>query len=329
MYEIETQQINNILSNFLGEPKNEGYSSGWQDWDCPACAEEKGDFDGHHNLAVNISEGYCHCWRCGFSGKISKLIGKYGSRQDLSEYKNILSNIRTFKLYTFGENTTEDVPFEKIEITLPKDWHPFITDNGYTYKEGLEYLHKRGLTDEMIKDFNLGYVGKDGDPQNKRRVIVPSYDTYGNLTYWLGRDWTGKNKIRYSNAEGSKTEIVFNEGRINTYEPIIICEGTFDHMVLPNSIPIMGKSLTKEHAVYNYLMDRAKSDVYICLDDDAKKEAYETYRLLNQGPLKGRVKYIECKNKDASLVFQEEGKQGIVNLIRSAHYLNEFDLIMC
>lgn len=326
------EKIRDLITNIIGEPHSSVYSNGWQSFDCPKCAEANGGVsDKRGNLEVNIDfdKGhYCHCWKCGYAAKIPNLIKEFGNRGQYDEYKNIISDLIAKKQYTLDNVEIEQIK-EHIEITLPYDWHPFITDNGYTYKEGFDYLHSRGLTDEMIKDYNLGYVGKNGEPRNKKRIIVPSYDSFGNLTYWLGRDWTNKeNKTRYSNSDGSKTSIVFNEGRINVYQPIIICEGVFDHMVLPNSIPILGKSLSAEHAVYNYLMEEAKSDVYICLDNDARKDAYAMYRLLNNGPLKGKIKYIECKNKDASLIFQEEGKRGIVNLIKSAHCLDEFELLM-
>ena len=99
MFEV----IKELVENILGSPRRE--TDGWMEYCCPYCALEKGvESDGKYNLAVNYGEDmktrpFFHCWRCGTSGKLSKLIKDFGNRSDLSKYYNELKNIKSSLLY--------------------------------------------------------------------------------------------------------------------------------------------------------------------------------------------------------------------------------------
>ena len=70
-------EIKDIVDTVLGEPRRSfPGSGGWYEYNCPNCADENcGKPDGKYNLALNYEHGaFCHCWRCGWSGKISKLL---------------------------------------------------------------------------------------------------------------------------------------------------------------------------------------------------------------------------------------------------------------
>ncbi len=62
----------------------------------------------------------------------------------------------------------------------------------------------------------------------------------------------------------------------------------------PNSIPLLGKCIKKNSILYYSLMNKAKSNVFIFLDDDAKKDAVKLYDLLNHNKLENRVYIIPC-----------------------------------
>ena len=158
-------------------------------------------------------------------------------------------------------------------------------------------------------------------------LIIPSYDETGELNYWVGRDYTGMNKVKYCNPNIQKTSIVFNEGLVNWYEDITLVEGPFDHIVVPNSIPLLGKSLTRENAVYKALLLKAKANINILLDDDAYDNAFKMYKFLNGRDFKDRVRLIKCPDGyDASLIFENYGKKGILRLLSSAIKVSEYDL---
>ena len=98
-------------------------------------------------------------------------------------------------------------------------------------------------------------------------------------------------------------------------------------MVTPNSIPLLGKTLDTDSAVFRALVDRARSIVRIFLDDDAAREAVGMYRLLSKTRLKGDVRIIEgTHGHDASDIYQERGVSGILETLCSARELSEYEM---
>ena len=317
-----------ILTGILGEPKRDYTSSGgWIEYNCPCCADEVGHPDGKYNLAITVDELYGHCWRCGYTNKLSSIIRKYGSSEDLEDYKHELSTYkesRLFSLYGALNDSVEDL--DKIDgVDLP-DGFKLINTEEKTDNDATRYLKKRGVDDFLIKKYNIGYCGR-GHGIYSERIVIPSYDAFGNLNYWFGRDYTGKNgQWSKLNPKIDKKSIIFNEYFINWYEPITLVEGPFDHIVVPNSIPLLGKAIDEESMVYKALVAKAHSTVNIFLDDDAIETAYKTYKFLNNA-MKGKIRVIECPNGyDASDYYRDFGKAGIIRLLKTAHTLDEFTL---
>ena len=324
------QNVITILTDVLGDPKRSYTSSGgWIEYNCPCCADELGHQDGKYNLAVTVEELYGHCWKCGYTGKLSSIIRKYGNADDLNEYKNELSAYKESRLFSLagGLNDSVDEVDQVDNVTLPEGFKLIKTD-GDTNNEAIQYLRKRGVDDFLIKKYNIGYCGF-GYGKYSGRIVIPSYDMYGELNYWFGRDYTGKNtQWGKLNPKIDKKTIVFNEYFINWYEPITLVEGPFDHIVVPNSIPLLGSSLDNESMIYKTIMSRAHATVNIMLDDDALSKAYNMYKFLNAS-MPGNVRIIECPDGyDASDYHRDYGRKGIVSLLRTAHKLDDFTLAM-
>ncbi len=319
----EIQHIENILESFLGESKNGTNYNGWTSYCCPSCAEEKGvENDGKFNLEVNITQGsWCHCWRCGYSGKLSKLIREYGGMSLLQEYKEALKSIQASQMYAFGAD--DDTKFEEAQtLYLPQGFKKIKPDDPNA-KFAYEYLAKRGLNQYFIDKFNIGYTGIDAkDYSMRQRIVIPSYDFNNDLNYWVGRDYTGTSNYRYKNPKVEKRQIVFNENLVNWYEDIVLVEGPFDHIVVPNSIPLLGKTIDSDHAVYKALYNQAKQNVIVFLDDDAYENAVKMYNFLDNGNLRGRIRLIECpQGLDASDIYKTYHARGMAEVIRSAKKL--------
>lgn len=331
LYEIE--KIHSILENIIGKAKNEGYGNGWRSYNCPYCAEENmGIPDGKFNLETNIEHGgIFHCWKCETRGKIIKIIKDFGTREDLINYKHLLSVINDLINDSNLSSSNDNYKlFVNDCVDLPRGFKNF-NKNEKECIPALNYLQKRNISDKIIQKFNIGYI--DGSLSNefplRNRIIIPSYDFNGNLNYWVGRDYTGNNKIRYKNPKLQKSSIIFNEKYINWYEDVVLVEGPFDHIVVPNSIPLLGKTLSIGNLLYNTLFEKAQANINILLDPDAVHSAYKLYNLLNINNLKGRVNFIPLTGTyDASLVHEKFGKKGIIELIKTAKPIHEFDIYM-
>lgn len=328
--------IKEIVERILGAPRQEYEGSGgWWEYNCPACADENFGVDNRYNLAVNYYQMYFHCWKCLYSGKLSKLIREYGNDEMMAEYKSAVVAIRDAHAFEIknGDMSIDESVLDDYELELPDNFRR-ITNEG-DGKHALAYLRSRGIGDDIIERYNIGYIGSEwiNDYRMRERVVIPSYNAYGSLNYYIARDYTGQNKRKIFNPDVEKTSIIFNEEKINWYEPITIVEGPFDHIVTPNSIPMLGSALTEDSLLYRTLMEKAISTVNIMLDYDATEKAKRLYKKLESTQLRGRVRIIECPNNDddgydPADIYRDYGKEGIIDLLRSAHQIDEFDLQM-
>lgn len=305
-----------IFEGFLGEFRKHNEETGQVAFDCPACSAESnsGEGDGKGNLEINYIRGIYKCWACQDTnrmyGRVPNLIKKYGSPKNLRDYLLI------------KPDSDADVYKEHVEVTVKlPDGYKKLSE--CTYKDfraniALQYLKDRGITDEIIEEYEIGYTYK-GTFFN--RIIIPSYDSEGNLNYYIAR-WfdSAYNKLKYVNPIAEKQEIIFNEYKINWYSTIYLVEGVFDHIVIPNSIPLLGKCISNK--LLDMLHDKAKGFIVIVLDDDAKDDALLLYKQLDFGNLKNRIKIVfQNETHDPSKIYEEEGPKGVIKLLRSARKL--------
>jgi len=314
----DNQLLVDILEDIFGEPKKFNQSTGQIAFDCPVCSEEKGmpDGDGKGNLEINVDMGVYRCWACGEThgtqGKnLYRLIKQFGSTQNIKDY-------RLFAPEQFAKKKVNVYEDDGI-LRLPKEFTP-LTKNTKTSegKAAIAYLAKRNIKWEEIEEFNIGYA-EDGDYGG--RVIIPSYDVKGELNYFVARAY-GWNKMKYMNPSVPKTEIIFNENKINWDATIYLVEGAFDHIVVPNSIALLGKVLSEN--LHHIIHKNAAADVIICLDSDAWDDAKKIYKELDYGRLRGRIKIAKMPNNhDISSINEKLGKRGVVKVLSKATRINE------
>lgn len=326
------KRFQDLMSSFLGDPKNNITSSGQLQFPCPRCVAEKGKNESRkYNLEVNLFKGF-QCWSCcamddEMRGSISKLIRMYGNKTILKEYKDFITEMRNEPLYKLHfKNSFE--PILREEIKLPKNFQPFIKGK-YAPKKALDYLFNRGINWDIIEEYNMGFTGYDAENKMvSSRIILPSYDEAGELNYWTGRDYTGlKGRQKYFNPKAERKELIFNEDKIQWDADITLVEGPFDHIVTPNSVPLLGKQLTSDYKLFKELYNKANASVNIFLDGDAYPSALKIYKTLNYGRLKGKIKYIPVGgNDDPSEIFKNMGNKGILQYLMHSQKLPEFEL---
>lgn len=312
--------IVNTFERFLGEHRKHNESKGQISFDCPACAEDKGldDGDGKGKLELNYNKGVFKCWVCNHTnrmhGPIERLINRYGNKAILEDYKLF----KPENDYVSAYDTLQEVS----DLELPKGFKLISESSEYDYKyaTAYKYLKLRGIGDDIIKSYNIGYTTVGN---YKNRIILPSYNQYGKLNYFVGRAFSKYTKPKYLNPDVEKQSIIFNHNRINWDATIYLVEGGFDHIVTPNSIPLLGKLLYP--ILKYYLMSKAKANIVIVLDDDAEDEAIDIYKQLNSGVLRGRIRICKMPFKyDPALIYQKQGSRGIVSLLRSAKKIYQY-----
>ncbi len=281
---IDFEPIIEILIDILGDYKNHNENSGQISFSCPVCSYEiKGldELDGKGNLEVNYKMGVYKCWACAEShdthGSLHKLIRKYGTHRQLKKFELLMPD-KNFGL--------EKKLYDKVK--LPQEFISFKTASSglkliHHYKRAYNYLKERHVTDEIIEKFNIGfcYEGKYAN-----RIIIPSYNSYGDLNYFVARSYETKPYRKYDNPEAEKQTIIFNEYLIDWNEPIHIVEGPFDSIFLPNAIPMLGKVMSD--FLFEKLYENAKK-IIIVLDGDAWIDTEKLYYKLNGGKLFGKI----------------------------------------
>jgi DNA primase len=198
---------------------------------------------------------------------------------------------------------------------LPLEYRRFskrnYNQNGY--QEALNYLLKRGLSEETIQKFHIGFCS---DGKYSGRIIIPSFDMFGDLNYFIGRDYTGNNKLKYYNHTNQKQDIIFNEYFINWNASLFLVEGVFDHIVTFNSIPILGKTISKKLIVT--IQEKLKGNLYIALDGDALDSAIALKKQLDFGNIKDKVYLIVLpKDEDLSSLYEKYGAKNYYKVLSS------------
>jgi DNA primase len=274
----ENEALVELLEEVLGDHGLHYPNRGQISFNCPVCDDDRNK----HNLEVNYIDNVYKCWSCGDSegthGPLGRIFDKYGNKKHKKLY-NVLKPETVVK---------RERPKKTLKLpdsfTLFKDSSPVYP----VRRQAMNYLKSRGITDEMIERYGIGFCDK-GD--HSGRIVVPSYDKNGELNYYIARSWNPMSKAKYKNPEAEKDKIIFWENLIDWNKDIFLVEGAFDGLFLENSIPMLGKHMSE--LLFETLYMKAKGNITICLDSDAWENAVKLYHELNGGEMWGRIKLIK------------------------------------
>ena len=289
------QLLINVVNSVLGIGKQT--SKGNHAYHCPFCNHHK------PKLEINFTESDkgdnpWHCWTCNKKGK--SLINLFKA---IHADPDKINELRPLVKYTSGEKIVQTTTV----LALPKEFKPLISvsDNDIVGKHALNYIKKRGITEDDILKYNIGYC--EGGKFNKM-IILPSYDATGKLNYFTARSFDKNSTLKYKNPDVSRDIIPF-ELFINWNIPIILCEGPFDALAIKrNAIPLLGKNI--QQSLRKKLVTSKVQKIYIALDKDAIKQALSfCEELINEGK---EVYLVDMQDKDPG----EMGFENFTNLIQ-------------
>ena len=274
----ENEALVELLEEVLGDHGLHYPNRGQISFNCPVCDDDRNK----HNLEVNYIDNVYKCWACGDSenthGSLGKIFDKYGNKKQKKLY-NVLKPETVVK----REKSKKALKLPE-SFTLFKDSSPVYPIR----RQAMNYLKSRGITDEMIDKFGIGFCDK-GD--HAGRIVIPSYSTNGELNYYIARSWNPMSRAKYKNPEAEKDKIIFWENLIDWDKDIYLVEGAFDGLFLDNPIPMLGKHMSE--LLFDTIYQKAKGNVIICLDGDAWKNAVKLYHELNGGELYQKIKILK------------------------------------
>ncbi|MFA4942072.1 MAG: hypothetical protein WC564_00320, partial [Patescibacteria group bacterium] len=171
--------------------------------DCVFCKKEK-------HLYFNATTSQYDCKVCGEQGNIFTLAKHLGD-----EIKDVAQpDCRPLK--------TNKETGAKFDTSLVEKCHQALP--GHIR----QYLNARGITDELIAEYKLGW----GKYYGKSWITIPVKDVYGVYSFFkLRQDPTeGNNKITY--PKGIEAQIYGWEMITNDNDLLVICEGELDRLLL-------------------------------------------------------------------------------------------------
>lgn len=267
-----------LLESFFGEEAKEGSKNYF--FHCPKC--------GHHKRKLLIEkENYqWHCWICETTNNtkgrsLYSLFNFFGASQyyinEAKKYqsKNIihLTDEELYESNNLFDEIKDSTPFHS-SIKLPDEFKLISEEqnvNHPEYKNAFHYLTKRNIRLEDILRYDIGYC-QEGE--YKKRIIIPSYDKFFRLNYFIARAYFDNIKPKYQNPIVDKTKIIPFESFINWSLPLTIVEGVFDAIpVRYNVTSLLGSSLSKDHRLMQEILLKKPPQINLILDNDAIDKA--------------------------------------------------------
>ena len=316
---IRGKEFHPIIEKIFTDVKNLNNSEQIQ-VNCPRCQERDGLLypDGKYNLEINTAKRVFRCWKCEeprFSGSLGKLVRLYGTKVDYELYK---SYAEVFQDYQYFKDEEDDI----IVVNLPSEMISFanMDSSDPNQFEAYNYLvNDRMIPRETILKYRLGFC-LEGKYAN--RIIIPSYDEFGDINYFVARAYKSGMKPPYKNPKVDKMKIIFNEGLINWDSTVYLVEGAFEFLSFPiNVIPLLGKDLS---IPLFYKLKEKKPNIVILLDPDAHKTAVQLFFKLQTIYLgvEERVKIVKLPTmEDLDELRKRAGKKELLKALYSARGL--------
>ena len=280
---------------------------------CPKC--------NHHKLklSVNIDKGVFKCWICDYSGtKISPLIRRFAPSY-YADWRLLEGEVDLDKYDTIFADEVELPP--QI-IDLPENFQTLTGKKTRLKQKPLNYLYSRGFTDTDILNWKIGFCNF-GEYQD--RVIVPSFDSEGNVSFFIARSYTD-DWMKYRNPKVSK-DIIFNDLNVDWDNDIILVEGVFDAMKCKNAIPLLGSTLRENSLLFQKICER-KPNVYLALDEDAKGKEFGIAKKLREYGIRTMsikiTPYRDIGEMPVAVVEERKQNADIVSDLDYLHYKLDF-----
>ena len=318
--------------------------------------------DTNPSMSVSREKQIYTCFSCHATGNVFTFLMNYEHK----EFNQVLSDLAGRVGITLSGFKTKKISTKYDEWYKIYDLANKYYQNNLLTKEGesaREYLKKRSIDDETIKEFEIGYSLRNRDDLTKlltakghsidllnkiglsnedhdiynSRLMFPLHDLNGKVIGFSGRIITGGKQNKYLNTK--ETEL-FKKGKLlyhyhiakeeaRVKKSVIIMEGFMDiirasTVGIKNTVATMGTALTKDHIKE---IKRLSNNIILCFDGD---EAGVKATLANGELFKSEgieVKVITLPGEDdPDTYILKNGKDAFQTLINNAIYYSDFKI---
>lgn len=264
--EIRSQaDIVDIISDYLDiKPQGKNYIAF-----CPFHNDNK-----HPGFIISRERQMFNCFTCRTGGNVFSFIMKYENVTFPEAVKIVADKIGyDLKIDNFSQVSEEKykTEYEIMDFTAKYFMNNIMTKSGI---EARQYLTNRGITEDIIKEFNIGFAPKEMDNFYKlatskkwnidtleslglinkvginiydtftNRIMIPIENLKGQVVGFTGRIFNGEeNTAKYLNTKETmifkKSHILFNYHNAKKYireqKEVIVVEGNMDAIKLSAS----------------------------------------------------------------------------------------------
>lgn len=205
----------------------------------------------------NVEYGFYHCFTCGSKGSFSKFVGAcfekneaYGKNWLLTRYadKIIDSKFNLEPIDLSAKVVKQSKILDESILNEFDSYHPYMT--------------KRGLSDKVIREFNLKY------DRARKCIVFPVYDENNKLRFLTRRSVEGKQF--YLDKDADK-DIIYCLNKAKDYSEVYVCESQINALTLWSwgypSVALFGAGTT-----YNQVLKLRNSNIksfVLAYDPDA------------------------------------------------------------
>lgn len=188
------------------------------------CPFHKGGKEHKPSFGINIHNGKCNCFACSWRGDLRDMISEIFGNNDMGKFGTnwLIKHFNTLEV----ENRPT-ISFDRRRAAESK--LEYVSEEELdSYRYIHPYMYKRGLTDEIIELFDIGYDAKT------ECITFPVRDIKGNTLFIARRSVNSKYFNYPSGAEKplyglyELTHSFLNSGRRTGHNEIIICESMLD-----------------------------------------------------------------------------------------------------
>ena len=321
------------------------------------------------SFCVTPSKQIYHCFGCGVGGNVLSFVMEY-ENLTFPEAVKMLAERAGMQVpeepVTAERRAAQDLRAELLKAH--KDAAVFYVNvlRSEAGKAGMAYLRRRGLSDETILHFGLGYSStrpdalyrylrkkgysddvlkesglvvqseKGGRDRFWNRVMFPIMDTQNRVIAFGGRVM-GDAEPKYLNSketrifDKSRNLYGLNFARRTREKFFLCCEGYMDVISMhqagfTNAVASLGTAFTNQHGM---IMKRYTEEVVLCYDSDAagRRAALRAIPILRESGL--RIKVLDLTPyKDPDEFIKELGSDEFRKRIESAQNAFLFELNM-
>ena len=274
------------------------------------CPFHKNGQERKPSFGVNGEIDKCHCFACGWSGTIEEMIselygyqdeGKFGKRWLIKRFNTVEIETRPNIMEGFNarNNRLNDRNINRLDNVNnnPGD-NTYISDEELDkYRYIHPYMYKRGLTDEIIERFDIGY------DREREEITFPVRDIEGRCVFIAGRSV----KSKFFRLPKGKDKPVYQGYRFisGDYKKAYITESFLNCLTCwkydKPAMAMIGTGNQKQYEILNKLPVR---EYILAFDpDEAGRKATERFRKNVHGKIIKELVYTD--NRDINDLQEE------------------------